>query len=169
LFSSQNALYVQLNVFNLENGQSISRSGRPTKYSGGIVEQLCAALADGLSIKSACAVSGIGVTTLAEWRELYPELEERMSEARELARQKALQAIKCAGEKDWRAWAEWLRLAYAADYRGNANKIEVSATANASSGLTIPQERLHELQERRKAALERFKVPRERNEGSNNS
>jgi hypothetical protein len=30
-----------------------------------------------------------------------------MSEAREHARQKALQAIKGAGEKDWRAHAEW--------------------------------------------------------------
>jgi hypothetical protein len=59
-----------------------------------------------MPIKGACSVAGIGVTTLAEWREKRPRLEDRLSEARELARQKALQAIKTAGEKDWRAWAE---------------------------------------------------------------
>ena len=42
---------------------------------------------------------------------------------------------KSAGQKDWRAWQAWLQLGFASDYRGNANKIEVSATANASSGV----------------------------------
>jgi hypothetical protein len=48
-----------------------------------------------------------------------------MSQARELARQKALQAIKAAGEKDWRARVEWLRLTFPADYRGSGHKVEV--------------------------------------------
>jgi hypothetical protein len=78
-----------------------------------------------MPIKGACVVAGIGVTTLAEWREKRPEIEQLIDEARELARQKALQAIRAAGEKDWRASAEWLRLTFPADYRGNANKVEV--------------------------------------------
>src|SRR6266853_3252891 len=107
--------------------------GRPTKYSHHVLERFCGALSDGMPIKGACVVAGIGVTTLSEWREKRPEIEQRIDEARELARQKALQAIRAAGEKDWRASAEWLRLTFPADYRGNANKIEVSATAQASS------------------------------------
>src|ERR1044071_271659 len=91
--------------------------GRPTKFNDETVERLCAALADGMPIKGACVVAGIGVTTLADWRQQHPELETRINEARESARQKALQAIKAAGEKDWRAHVEWLKLAHPADYR----------------------------------------------------
>jgi len=94
-----------------------------------------------MPIKGACVVTGIGVTTLAEWREKRPRLEDRLSEARELARQKALQAIKAAGEKDWRAHAEWLRLTFPADYRGSGNKVEVQQAVQVQ----ISQDRLEEL------------------------
>ena len=127
--------------------------GRPTKFNGETIGRLCTALSDGMPIKGACVVAGIGVTTLAEWRASQPELEARMSEAREHARQKALQAIKTAGEKDWRAYAEWLRLTFPTDYRVSANKIEVNATASAST-FVLSVERQRELQERRRAALE---------------
>ena len=127
------------------------RVGRPTKFNDATLDRLCAALADGMSIKSACVVAGIGVTTLADWRDEYPELDDRLAESREFARQKALQAIKAAGERDWRAHAEWLRLSFPADYRGNANKIEVSATAQASSIVLTEEERL-ELIERQRVA-----------------
>jgi hypothetical protein len=132
--------------------------GRPTKFTEAIVDQLCAALADGCPIRGACTVAGIGVTTLSEWREKHPEINQRIDEARELARQKALQAIKAAGEKDWRANAEWLRLTFPADYRGNANKIEVSATAQASAGLVITEEQKCEIQEARRKALQRMRA-----------
>jgi hypothetical protein len=74
-------------------------------------------LAHWLPIKSAGIIAGIGVSTLADWREKHPELEERMTEAREGARQKMLQRIKRAADDDWRAAAEWLRLTFPADYR----------------------------------------------------
>ena len=83
-----------------------------------------------------------------------------MSEARPHARQKALQAIKRVGEKDWRAHAEWLRLSFPADYRGSANKIEVNATASASS-FVVTVDKQRELQERRRAALESLRRPNE--------
>jgi len=127
--------------------------GRPTKFNEEVVARLCSALADGSPIKGACIVAGIGVTTLSEWRASHPELEVRMSEAREHARQKALSSIKAAGERDWRANAEWLRLTFPADYRGSGAKIEVSASATANAPiLTIEQQR--ELQERRRRLLE---------------
>src|SRR6266849_2535354 len=126
------------------NGQRLlakRAAGRPTKYSHHVLERLCGALSDGMPIKGACVVAGIGVTTLSEWREKRPRLEDRLSEARELARQKGLQAIKAAGEKDWRAHAEWLRLTFPADYRGSGNKVEVQQAVQVQ----ISQDRLEEL------------------------
>ena len=82
------------------------KAGRPTKYEPKTIERLCIGLADELPIKSACIVASISVSTLADWRGEYPELEERMSEAREVARQKMLQRIKQAAKEDWRATAE---------------------------------------------------------------
>jgi hypothetical protein len=55
------------------------------RYEPDTIGRLGAGLADGLPIKSACLIAGIGVFTLADWREKYPELEERMAEAREVA------------------------------------------------------------------------------------
>jgi len=85
-----------------------------------------------MPINGACVVAGIGVTTLKEWRERFPNLEERITDAREHARLRAFQAIKAAGDKDWRAWAEWLKLTHPTDYRGSGAKIEVSALASAN-------------------------------------
>ncbi len=53
--------------------------------------------------------------------------------------------------QDWRAHAEWLRLSFPGDYRGNVNKIEVSATAQTSSIVLTEEERL-ELIERQRVA-----------------
>jgi hypothetical protein len=90
-----------------------SRVGRPTKYSEETIARLCAALADGMPIKSACVVAGIGVTTLNEWRDKYPEIEERMNQARERYREKALQTIKKAiNNDDWRAAVVALKLIF---------------------------------------------------------
>jgi len=99
----------------------------PTKYEPKTIERLCIGLADELPIKSACIVASISVSTLADWRGEYPELEERMSEAREVARQKMLQRIKQAAKDDWRAAAEWLRLTFPNDYRKQSNtNVEVT-------------------------------------------
>ena len=108
--------------------------------------------------RGACVVAGIGVTTLNEWRERYPDLQERLSEAREHARLKALQAIKAAGERDWRAWDAWLKLSYPADYRGTRAKIEVSAFASANM-LVITEEQQRAIQERRQQLLKEESTP----------
>ena len=131
--------------------------GRPSKYNDEIVERLCAAIGDGMPIRGACVVAGIGVTTLKEWREKYANLEERIADAREHARLKGLQAIKAAGDKDWRAWAEWLKLTHPTDYRGSGGKIAISTTAIAS-GPIMTEERLRELQETRQRMLQQQKV-----------
>jgi len=115
-------------------------AGRHTKYSSEKVQKLLAGLANGLTIKSACIVAGIGVSTLSDWREKYPELEERMAEAREKARLKMLQRIKRAAEDDWRAAAEWLRLTFPADYRmGSNTSVEVNTAVQ--TGVVITEEK----------------------------
>jgi len=71
--------------------------------------------------------------------------------AREASRQKALESIKAAGERDRRAHETWLRLAFPADYRRDAS-INVSATATTQQATVVCTEeqrrRLIELRER---------------------
>src|SRR5215469_1407261 len=98
--------------------------GRPTKYSEPTVERLCSVLAEGMPIKSACVVAGIGVTTLNEWRDKYPEIEERMNQSRERFREKAFQTLKKAiDNNDWRAAVAALKLVFP-EYRESA-KVDV--------------------------------------------
>jgi hypothetical protein len=109
-----------------------SRVGRPTKYSEQTIDRVCEALAAGMPIKGSCVAAGIGVTTLNEWRDKYPEIEERMSRARERFREKALQTIKKAIDNDdWRAAVAALKLVFQ-EYRENT-RIDVTATAQAST------------------------------------
>src|ERR1700716_1112602 len=98
------------------------KGGRPSKYTPEAEAQLLTGLADGLTQKQACIACGICESTLDLWRERYPELQEKLAGAREQARQKALAAIKAAGEGekgDWRATEAFLKLSFQADYRQN--------------------------------------------------
>jgi len=134
----------------LNDESNESRVGRPTKYSEETVERLCDALADGMPIKSACIVAGIGVTTLNEWRDKYPEIEERMSQARERFREKALQTIKKAIDNDdWRAAVAALKLVFP-EYR-DSTKLDVTATANISSFVLTEERRLKLIECRQRA------------------
>jgi Bacteriophage Sf6, terminase small subunit-like len=125
-----------------------SQVGRPTKYNEKTIARLCEALADGMPIKSACIVAGIGVTTLAEWREKYPEIEERMNEARELYREKALQTIKRAIDAyDWRAAVAALKLIFP-EYRDRAQ-----IGVNVGVAVVLPEAERVKLIERHERAM----------------
>ena len=113
------------------------------------VEKLLAALSAGLTHKQACLACGISQSTLIDWRERYPDLDARMEAAREVARQTALEGIKTAGEKDWRALAEWLKLTFPEHRPGN--NINISATATAPQAVVCDEatrERLIALREK---------------------
>src|SRR5215831_3840286 len=116
------------------SGEEQGKPGRPTKYDPGTVAKLLGALRAGLTHKQACLACGIGQSTLADWRERYPDLEPRMDAAREEARQKALEGIKAAGKTEWRALAEWLKLTFPEHRQGHS--INVSATAGAAVQVT---------------------------------
>jgi hypothetical protein len=75
-------------------------------------------------------------------------------DARERARLKALQAIRAAGDKDWRAHTEWLRLTFPTDYRGRGSRVEVSATATVHTVVT-EEERQRLIQRHQQLLMER--------------
>jgi len=131
------------------NESNESRVGRPTKYNEKTIARLCEALRDGMPIKSACTVAGIGVTTLADWRDLYPEIEERMSQARERYREKALQTINRAIDAhDWRAAAAALKLVFP-EYRDKPTQVGVQVGVQ----VVLPEAERQRLIERRDKAL----------------
>jgi hypothetical protein len=104
-----------------------------------------------LTQKQACIASGISENTLTNWRSQHPELEERLAQAREQARQKSLAAIKSAGEKDWRAHEAFLKLSFQSDYRQGGPNINVTANAQAATATICTEEqrkRLIEMRER---------------------
>jgi hypothetical protein len=111
-------------------------AGRPSKYTPDTIDRILAALRAGCTYKQVCEAAGIGETALWEWRKEHPDLVERMAEARAVACQKALEAIQAAGEKDWRAYAEWLKLCHP-EYRPAGTKIDISATATGQQANVV--------------------------------
>ena len=86
--------------------------GRPTKYTPDTLHRLFTAVADGLTIRQACLACGIGNSTLNEWRQDHPDLEARLEQARERARQKALVTLRDAAKTDWRAMEGFLKYSF---------------------------------------------------------
>jgi hypothetical protein len=141
-----------------------NKGGRPTLYAPEVVDRLLGALADGLTIKQACVVSGISESTLSDWRERYSDLETRLAPAREQARQKALAGIKAAGEGgDWRAWAAYLTYSFQSDYRKDAS-VNVTATAAVQTQAVVCDEKTRvALIEQRKRLLATDTLPAKQN------
>ena len=78
------------------------------------------------------------------------ELEPQMEIVREQARKKALEGIKTAGEKDWRALAEWSKLTFP-EYR-QGNNINVNATpVNDQRTVVVTEQKRAELQAKLKS------------------
>jgi hypothetical protein len=68
------------------NQRIMCRAGRPSKYLPEVVDDLLAAIGDGLTLKQACTAAGISESALAAYRERHPELNPRLEQAREQAR-----------------------------------------------------------------------------------
>jgi hypothetical protein len=102
------------------------KGGRVTLYPPKKAELLIKALRAGLTHKQACLACGIARQTLTNWCEKYPDFESRVEAAREEARQNALESIKRAGKEDWKALAQWLRLAFP-EYRTERATVNVSS------------------------------------------
>jgi hypothetical protein len=95
------------------------KGGRATTYNEKDVALLLTAISEGLTIQQACKACAVPTATLQGWKKKNPELVERFEAAREQARRKALAAIQKAGDKDYRAWVEFLKLGFREDYKPN--------------------------------------------------
>jgi hypothetical protein len=135
-----------------EQGEG-NKGGRPSKFSKKVISRLLASLRDGCTITQSCLAAGIGVTTFRRWKTEHPELEPKLTEAREQARQKALALIKSIAEtaSDWRGIAEWLRLSFQADYRRDG--VTVNALSYAGQTVEVTDETRQRLIKLREAAL----------------
>jgi hypothetical protein len=130
------------------------KPGHPSKYTPTAVRRLLAAIADGMTNKAACVAANIGVATLRDWRKEHPDLELRMEEAREKARQKALRRIKTAAEQgDWRADAEWLKLTFPQDYRRSGSQPTTQTNNTQINAVVLPPEVQDRLNEQRRRIL----------------
>jgi len=94
-----------------------SKGTKPTKLTKKTLSRLLKAISNGTPISSACVIAGIANSTLNEWRQEHPEINERIELARERMREKLLARIELAAVDDWRAAAELLKLSFASDYR----------------------------------------------------
>jgi len=114
------------------------------------VDRLLEALAHGLTLKQACIASGISESTLGDWRDPYAELEARLAQAREQARQKALAGIKAAGEAgDWQALEAFLRMSFQADYRRASNaSVEVNTALQTQAVVCTEEQRMRLIEQR---------------------
>ncbi|PYK65142.1 MAG: hypothetical protein DME50_09830 [Verrucomicrobia bacterium] len=63
----------------------------------------------------------------------------------------ALEGIKAAGQKDWRALAEWLKLTF--PERRPGHSISISTTAVAQQGIVISEEKRQALIAQRERIL----------------
>jgi hypothetical protein len=68
-----------------------------------------------------------------------------MDAAREEARQRALEGIKAAGQKDWRALAEWLKLTFPEHRQSSSINVSATATAQQATAVIVTEEQRQRL------------------------
>jgi transposase-like protein len=125
--------------------------GQPSKYDTRRANTVLKALRAGLTKAQACLACGISRQTLATWCEKYPEFGLRVDAAREKARQDALEDIKDAGKEDWKATAQWLRLAFP-EYRTEQRH---TVQLNSQTNILCDEETRMQIVEMRKKIMER--------------
>ena len=126
---------------------------RPSKMTERNVETLLKAVASGMSNKSACQCAGVAEQTLANWISANPSLADSIETARESAKSTALQAIKDAGRRDWRAWSRWLELT-AVEFRQPKQNVVAAVHVNGQSAEAISPEKLERIRTLRRNAIE---------------
>ncbi len=113
--------------------------GRPSKKEA-VREQLLANLREAMSVRAACALSGVGKSTFYEWvnddKEFADEVEaaKRFSEAVMISRLKALGEEKA----DWRAYAWLLERRFPEEWTAK-REIELNQTVNDGGAALVVQ------------------------------
>ena len=105
--------------------KALKAKGQPTKRTPETLRLILQAAEVGAPLRACCAVAGISTELLRLWCDESPDIAGQITQARERGRVSALHTLQQAGQEDWRACAEWLRLSFREDYSARAEiKIE---------------------------------------------
>ena len=115
--------------------------GRPFKLNAELVDRVAASIELGMTWARAAEASGVGLSTLHEWRArgeageaLFVDLVERLKKAEANGIARALESIRSASEGGaWQASAWILERRYPADY---GRRSEVSVRASEAQAAT---------------------------------
>jgi hypothetical protein len=122
-------------------------------HSGRQKSILIEAAETGAPIKACCATARISYETFRAWCISDPELAFQFYQARERGRVNALSILQQAASNDWRAAAEWLRLAHRSEYSTRA-EISVEGAPKQDEGIVIDATMLTRLQGAYQQSLE---------------
>jgi hypothetical protein len=125
--------------------RAASIRSRPTLRTPEIENILIEAAETGAPIKACCATARISYETFRAWCMSDPELAFQFYQARERGRVNALSILQQAAKEDWRAAAEWLRLAHRESYSTRA-EISVEGAPKQDEGIVIDAVMLTRLQ-----------------------
>ena len=114
----------------METNPGKARTGRKSTFTNARLEKLIAHIEhDGLNYRQACACVGVSESTFRVWRKRRG-VAERVEQAREILRANVLAKIKAAGEKDFRANVEFLRLSFPEYRYSNGPSVSVAIQNN---------------------------------------
>jgi hypothetical protein len=153
-----------------QNPPAKLKPGRPSIRTPEIENILIEAAETGAPIKPCCATARISYETFRTWCMADPELADRFHEARERGRVNALSILQQAAKKDWRAAAEWLRLAHRESYSTRA-EISVEGAPKQDEGIVMDAVMLTRLQGAYQQTLESIhrQEPDKQNRSQNNN
>ena len=113
--------------------------GRKSKKDA-VREELLANLREPMSIKAACALSGVGKSTYYEWIENDPEFAEEVEAAIRFSEAVCVSRIKSLGEEkaDWRAHAWLLERRFPGEWSAK-QEIELNQTTSDGGAALVIQ------------------------------
>ena len=113
--------------------------GRPSKKDA-VREELLANLREAMSIKAACALSGVGKSTFYEWLSDDEVFADEVEAAKRFSEAVMISRIKALGEEkgDWRSYAWLLERRFPEEWSAK-KEIELNQTVNDGGAALVVQ------------------------------
>tara|TARA_R100000426_G_C4818282_1_gene109378 strand:+ start:990 stop:1463 length:474 start_codon:yes stop_codon:yes gene_type:complete len=113
--------------------------GRPSK-KGAVREELLANLREAMSIRAACALSGVGKSTFYDWINQDDGFADDVEAAKRFSEAVMVSRIKALGEEkaDWRAYAWLLERRFPEEWSAK-KEIELNQTVNDGGAALVVQ------------------------------
>lgn len=113
--------------------------GRPSKIEA-VREQLLANLREAMSIRAACALSGVGKSTFYDWINNDEKFADEVEAAKRFSEAVMIARIKALGEEkgDWRSYAWLLERRFRQEW-GARQEIELNQTVNDGGAALVVQ------------------------------